>query len=85
MYRDAMEELHRWKQKKNKKPLVIRGARQVGKTWIMKKFGETAYINTVYINFDNNQQMKELFEKKKLISFNDEEVEYLWDILLQGL
>ncbi len=63
MYRDAMEELHRWKQKKNKKPLVIRGARQVGKTWIMKKFGETAYINTVYINFDNNQQMKELFEK----------------------
>lgn len=63
MYRNAMEELYKWKEKKNKKPLVIRGARQVGKTWIMKKFGESAYKKTVYINFDNNQQMKELFDK----------------------
>lgn len=63
MYRNAMEELYKWKEKKNKKPLVIRGARQVGKTWIMKKFGESAYRKTVYINFDNNQQMKELFDK----------------------
>lgn len=63
MYRNAMDELYKWKEKKNKKPLVIRGARQVGKTWIMKKFGESAYKKTVYINFDNNQQMKELFDK----------------------
>lgn len=63
MYRNAMEELYKWKEKKNKKPLVIKGARQVGKTWIMKKFGESAYKKTVYINFDNNQQMKELFDK----------------------
>ncbi len=62
MYRNAMDDLYRWKKKKNKKPLVIRGARQVGKTWLMKKFGEAAYKNTVYINFDNNQQMRELFE-----------------------
>lgn len=62
MYRDAIEQLYKWKLKKNKKPLIIRGARQVGKTWIMKNFGKTAYKQTVYISFDNNQQMKDLFE-----------------------
>ncbi|MGV8905229.1 MAG: ATP-binding protein [Acetobacterium sp.] len=62
MDRQAMEQLHKWKQKKNKKPLIIRGARQVGKTWLMKKFGQKAYRQVVYINFDNNQQMKDLFE-----------------------
>jgi len=56
-----MEQLYRWKQKANKKPLIIRGARQVGKTWLMREFGETAYEQTVYINFDNNPQIKELF------------------------
>ncbi|MFZ5966908.1 MAG: ATP-binding protein [Bacillota bacterium] len=61
MYRTAIEQLHKWKQKKNKKPLIIRGARQVGKTWLMKEFGRTAYKETVYISFDNNQQMKDLF------------------------
>ncbi len=61
MYRTAIEDLNRWKGKKNKKPLVIRGARQVGKTWLMKEFGKTAYSKTVYISFDNNQRMKELF------------------------
>jgi Predicted ATPase (AAA+ superfamily) len=56
-----MEQLNRWKQKANKKPLIIRGARQVGKTWLMREFGEKAYEETVYINFDNNLQMEELF------------------------
>jgi uncharacterized protein len=63
MYRNAMGSLKKWKEKKNKKPLVIRGARQVGKTWLMKKFGETSYEQVVYISFDNNQQMKTLFDK----------------------
>lgn len=62
MYRNALKDLLKWKNKINKKPLVIRGARQVGKTWLMKKFGEQEFINTVYISFDNNQQMKNLFE-----------------------
>jgi hypothetical protein len=62
MYRNAMKDLLKWKSKKDKKPLIIRGARQVGKTWLMKKFGEQEYNNTVYISFDNNQQMKDLFE-----------------------
>ena len=61
MYRSAMEYLKKRKQKTNKKPLIIRGARQVGKTWLMKEFGKSAYEHMVYINFDNNLQMKELF------------------------
>jgi predicted AAA+ superfamily ATPase len=56
-----MEDLHHWKQRKNQKPLIIRGARQVGKTWLMREFGKTAFEKTVYINFDNNQRMKDLF------------------------
>lgn len=61
MYRVAIEELYKWKAKKNKKPLIIRGARQVGKTWLMKEFGNNSYDKVVYISFDNNQQMMELF------------------------
>ena len=62
MLRIAMEKLQEWKQKKNKKPLIIRGARQVGKTWLMREFGKTSYREIVYINFDNNSQMQALFE-----------------------
>ncbi|MDF1496241.1 ATP-binding protein [Caproiciproducens sp. CPB-2] len=62
MYRTAMENLLIWKRKKNKKPLIIRGARQVGKTWLMKEFGKTAYKEMVYINFDNNSRMQTLFD-----------------------
>ncbi|WP_423055604.1 ATP-binding protein [Acetobacterium carbinolicum] len=62
MERLAMEQLNKWKIKKNKKPLIIRGARQVGKTWLMKNFGQKTYDHVVYINFDNNQQMQDLFE-----------------------
>ena len=62
MYRIAMEQLQKWKAKKRCKPLIIRGARQVGKTWLMKEFGSSAYENVVYINFDNNERMRRLFE-----------------------
>lgn len=61
MYRYAMENLCEWKNKKNRKPLIIEGARQVGKTWLMKEFGRQEYTNTVYINFDSNSKMAELF------------------------
>lgn len=61
MYRIAMEKLLKWKQSKRRKPLIIQGARQVGKTWLMKEFGRQVYENTVYINFDSNSQMAELF------------------------
>ena len=61
MYRIAIELLKNWKEKKNRKPMIIRGARQVGKTWLMKEFGKTSYENYIYISFDNNQRMQELF------------------------
>lgn len=61
MYRYAIEDLKKWKNKKSRKPLVIEGARQVGKTWLMKEFGRTEYENTVYINFDVETNIKELF------------------------
>lgn len=61
MYRIAIEKLYRWKESKHRKPLIIEGARQVGKTWLMKEFGKQAYGDTVYINFDSNSRMAELF------------------------
>ena len=61
MYRIAMEKLMKWKESKHRKPLIIEGARQVGKTWLMKEFGRQAYADTVYINFDANSRMAELF------------------------
>ena len=61
MYRTAIEKLCKWKEGKNRKPLIIEGARQVGKTWLMKEFGRKAYADFVYINFDSNSRMAELF------------------------
>lgn len=61
MYRTAIEKLYRWKESRNRKPLIIEGARQVGKTWLMKEFGSRAYEDVVYINFDANFQMAQLF------------------------
>lgn len=61
MYRTAIQKLYAWKESKRRKPLIIEGARQVGKTWLMKEFGRLAYQETVYINFDANNQMSELF------------------------
>lgn len=62
MYRTAMNQLLMWKANKKRKPLIIRGARQVGKTWLMKEFGAKEYENVVYVNFDNNERMIKLFE-----------------------
>lgn len=61
MQRLLMSELVKWKKKSSRKPLIIRGARQVGKTWIMKEFGRKEYKEAVYINFDNNERMKHVF------------------------
>lgn len=61
MYRIAIQKLFKWKESKYRKPLIIEGARQVGKTWLMKEFGKQAYKNIVYINFDSNSRMTELF------------------------
>ena len=62
MYRKGIEELIRWKNNSARKPLIVRGARQVGKTWLMREFGRTQYEQCAYINFDNNARMQELFK-----------------------
>lgn len=62
MERDLMLDLIQWKNKSNRKPLILKGARQVGKTWLMKEFGKKYYKYTAYVNFDNNERMKEIFE-----------------------
>ncbi len=61
MYRKALEKLYLWKADKHRKPLIIEGARQVGKTWLMQEFGKVAYKDAVYINFDSSSRMAELF------------------------
>lgn len=72
MERQLLGELVAWKSKYNRKPLIIQGARQVGKTWIMKEFGKRCFKHTVYINFDNNPRMRLVFEQdydiKRIIS-----------------
>ncbi|GHV86822.1 ATPase [Spirochaetia bacterium] len=62
MYRKALQELIRWKDKPNRMPLLIEGARQVGKTWLMKEIGRQSFKKTVYLNFDLNPRVKEIFQ-----------------------
>ena len=62
MKRFALEKLIEWKDKENRKPLIIRGARQVGKTWLMKEFGRICFEKVAYVNFDNNKRLEQVFE-----------------------
>jgi len=61
MKRSALDNLIKWKNKAGHKPLIIQGARQVGKTWLMKEFGRTQYKDAAYIWFENNERMANLF------------------------
>lgn len=61
MKRTKLAELIDWKKLKSRKPLIIRGARQVGKTWLMKEFGNTQYAQTIYVNFEKNKRLTSLF------------------------
>ncbi len=65
MKRNAIENLIKWKADRERKPLVVRGARQVGKTWLMKEFGQTCYDSFVYFNFDEEDELKSIFETNK--------------------
>ena len=62
MKRFALEKLIEWKNKPNRKPLIIRGARQVGKTWLMKEFGKICFEKVAYVNFDSNTRMQQVFD-----------------------
>ena len=61
MKRTAINELYKWKDSSDRKPLIMLGARQVGKTWLMREFAREAYKNSVYVNFEDNEILKELF------------------------
>lgn len=65
MKRNAMRDLVQWKESEDRKPMVLKGARQVGKTWLMKEFGSNYYQNYVYFNFDEEDELKSIFEKNK--------------------
>ena len=61
MYRNIVNELISWKESEGRKPLILLGARQVGKTYVLKRFGNTCFKNVAYINCDNNAKVKDLF------------------------
>lgn len=65
MKRNALELLKKWKEDMDRKPLILKGARQVGKTWLMKKFGEECFEDYFYINFDEEEEMASIFKTNK--------------------
>lgn len=65
MYRHIKKHLNEWKNKKDRKPLILKGARQIGKTYILKEFGMEEYENVAYFNFDHDEALKELFVDTK--------------------
>lgn len=62
MEREAIGQLYEWKARPNRKPLIIRGARQVGKTWLMLEFAKKAYEKWIYVNFEDEEMLKHVFE-----------------------
>lgn len=65
MERFILNKLLDWKNSPYRKPLILKGVRQVGKTWILKEFGKRYYENTAYFNFDENEEYKQFFETTK--------------------
>jgi len=65
MNRNAFNKLVAWKNNPDRKPLILKGARQVGKTWLMAEFGKTQYSSYVYFNFDEEDELKSIFETNK--------------------
>ena len=63
MRRKIMDKLLQWKSRKNRKPLILWGARQTGKTWILKEFGRTVFADTVYISLYNNSRIASIFDQ----------------------
>ena len=65
MERTALDKLVAWKTSEERKPMILKGARQVGKTWLMLEFGKRYYKNTVYYNFDEEDELTSIFEANK--------------------
>ena len=65
MERQILRKLARWKDSRHRKPLLLEGARRVGKTWVLKAFGERCYENTAYVSFTENEAYKAIFEPNR--------------------
>ncbi len=68
MIRDLISDLRQWKENENRKPLILKGVRQCGKTYLLQEFGEKYYQDTAYFNFEENDALKEVFDKDYDIS-----------------
>ena len=83
LYRKLIEELRVWKGSENRKPMIVRGARQVGKTWLMKESGRTCYEKCAYISMDENEVMQDVFRDafdiKRIIKALEIEVGYKFE------
>ena len=83
MYREAIQQLEAWKRNPDRKPMIIRGARQVGKTWLMKEFGRIHYNSCAYVSMDENERMenvfREAFDIERIISALEIEVGFKID------
>ena len=66
--RFILEQLIKWKESKYRKPLILKGVRQVGKTWILKEFGKRYYENTAYFNFDENGESSSSLKHPKTLT-----------------
>ena len=63
MKRERLADMFRWKNGQHRKPLLVRGVRQVGKTWLLQEFGRTAYPRSVYINFEDAPRLQSIFSE----------------------
>jgi predicted AAA+ superfamily ATPase len=61
MERSAIDQLKKWKENPRRKPLIVEGARQVGKTWLIKEFAKQCYQQLAYINFEEKKHLRNLF------------------------
>ena len=66
MERFILKKLLDWKDSPYRKPLILKGVRQVGKTWILKEFGRRCYENTAYFNFDENEEYKQFLKQPRM-------------------
>ena len=64
IYRDILDYLHQWKNSENRKPILLKGARQTGKTWIMREFGKESFDYVAEFNFDKIVELNTVFDYK---------------------
>lgn len=65
LYRSIIEDLRSWKERPDRKPLILKGARQTGKTWILEHFGHTDFEHVASFNFDKDESLNEIFDNTK--------------------